>query len=313
MTEKEQKKLERLDKITEELHATTWYPIQWAQQVLRKTRDEGKISSDVLYAKLQTNLHEIRDKNGTLLMYAWVNIPLVYTQLVTIAVHIYFLVALFGRQYLTPTRYIGAAGDYVPVPSGTPNSVNLVGHDDTVLDFYVPFFTILQFIFYFGWLKVAETLINPFGEDDDDIDVNYIVDRNFQISLLMVGMDGGEDDEEDLDADTFGDTLPPPALPHTVSSLKTKEPAPVLPTDNILITKAEDEDGMTLVDHDASEFVSLSTPLALRRNISCKSNTSSQFGAQKHTTVDMVKTVLGKKTVSDKNENEDDKLQSKCS
>ena len=39
-----------------------------------------------------------------LLLYGWVNIPLVYTQLVTIAVNVYFLVALFGRQYLTPTK-----------------------------------------------------------------------------------------------------------------------------------------------------------------------------------------------------------------
>ena len=39
-----------------------------------------------------------------LLLYGWVNIPLVYTQLVTMAVNVYFLVALFGRQYLTPTK-----------------------------------------------------------------------------------------------------------------------------------------------------------------------------------------------------------------
>jgi hypothetical protein len=33
-----------------------------------------------------------------------------------------------------------------------------------------------------GWLKVAESLINRFGEDDDHLEVNWLVDRNLQVS-----------------------------------------------------------------------------------------------------------------------------------
>ncbi|KAI6188316.1 RUN domain containing protein [Aphelenchoides besseyi] len=35
------------------------------------------------------------------------------------------------------------------------------------IDLYVPIMTILQFLFYIGWVKVAEVLLNPLGDDDD--------------------------------------------------------------------------------------------------------------------------------------------------
>jgi bestrophin-1 len=48
-------------------------------------------------------------------------------------------------------------------------------------DLYIPVFTILEFIAYMGWIKVAEALLNPFGSDDEDLDINYLLDRNFQV------------------------------------------------------------------------------------------------------------------------------------
>uniref|UniRef100_UPI001EAED904 bestrophin-3-like n=1 Tax=Oncorhynchus gorbuscha TaxID=8017 RepID=UPI001EAED904 len=83
---------------------------------------------------------------------------------VTLAVYTFIFACIIGRQFLDPAQ-------------GYP------GHDQ---DFYVPIFTMLQFFFYSGWLKVAEQLINPFGEDDDDFEANWCIDRNLQVSLIAV-------------------------------------------------------------------------------------------------------------------------------
>lgn len=37
-------------------------------------------------------------------------------------------------------------------------------------------------------LKVAEQLINPFGEDDDDYDINWLLDRHWAVSYHLVGV-----------------------------------------------------------------------------------------------------------------------------
>lgn len=33
-----------------------------------------------------------------------------------------------------------------------------------------------------GWMKVAEILLNPMGEDEDDFELNFIIDNNLKVS-----------------------------------------------------------------------------------------------------------------------------------
>lgn len=54
-------------------------------------------------------------------------------QVVTIAVYTFFVTCLIGRQFLDPAQ-------------------GYAGHE---LDLGVPVFTLLQFFFYVGWLKVG--------------------------------------------------------------------------------------------------------------------------------------------------------------
>merc|ERR1719225_2541917 len=109
----------------------------------------------------------------------WVSVPLVYTQVVTLAVYFYFTAALIGAQWINPE-----SEEAYKTAHGIP-----VTRTGTRLDMFYPFFLTIQFAFYFGWLKVAETLINPFGEDDDDFELNRLIDRHCQVGYLIVEHD----------------------------------------------------------------------------------------------------------------------------
>ena len=61
-----------------------------------------------------------------------------------------------------------------------------------------------EFLFYVGWLTVAKIMLNPFGKDDDDIDINYIIDRNLETSFRIVN-DAEDDHEPDVMRNNAGD------------------------------------------------------------------------------------------------------------
>ncbi|XP_063164659.1 bestrophin-3 [Candoia aspera] len=145
-------------------HLKYWIPFVWFGNLAAKARQDGRIRDSVDLQTLMNEMNRYRSWCSLLFGYDWVGIPLVYTQVVTLAVYTFFFTCLIGRQFLDPDQ-------------GIP------GHD---LDLYIPIFTLLQFFFYAGWLKVAEQLINPFGEDDDDFETNWCIDRNLQVSLLAV-------------------------------------------------------------------------------------------------------------------------------
>ncbi|XP_036381222.1 bestrophin-2 [Megalops cyprinoides] len=160
MTREERKKFESL----QSPYNKYWMPCVWFTNLAALARCEGRIKDDNTLKLLLEELNAFRGNCSMLFHYDMISVPLVYTQVVTLAVYSFFFVCLIGRQFLDPTQ-------------GYP------GHD---LDLYIPIFTLLQFFFYTGWLKVAEQLINPFGEDDDDFETNWLIDRNFQVSMMAV-------------------------------------------------------------------------------------------------------------------------------
>ena len=77
-----------------------------------------------------------------------------YTQVVSLAVYSFFCATLLGRQWLDPDRV-----------------------DVTQVDYVFPFFTVLQFLFYVGWLKVSVISVVELAESiQDDIGVFHLLD-----------------------------------------------------------------------------------------------------------------------------------------
>lgn len=187
--------IEALDDVSTP-HGKWWIPFVWCCNLIKHARKQGRIADNYLLKSLIDEISAYRGSLGMLYSYDWISVPLVYTQVTTLAVYTFFLGCTFGRQYLDPDQ-------------------NYPGHN---IDLYIPFFTILQFFFYMGWLKVAEQLINPFGEDDDDFEMNWIIDRNMQVSLLTT------DDLygliPPLEKDLYYGEPPPDYLPYTKSSIK---------------------------------------------------------------------------------------------
>ncbi|XP_044528717.1 bestrophin-4 [Gracilinanus agilis] len=166
MSQEEQQKFESLHSDFNKY----WVPCVWFTNLAAQARREGRVRDDIALGLLLDELNQYRGKCSLLFHYDWISIPLVYTQVVTIAVYSFFAFCLIGRQFLEGAE-APESGQEIPLGN---------------LDLYVPLTTLLQFFFYAGWLKVAEQIINPFGEDDDDFETNQLIDRNLQVSLLSV-------------------------------------------------------------------------------------------------------------------------------
>ncbi|XP_072031912.1 bestrophin-4-like [Amphiura filiformis] len=176
-------------------HPKYWIPCAWYINLLRKADSEKKISNAPGMKTLLDELNRFREKCDGLYSFDWIEVPVVYTQVVTLAVYSYFVASLFSHQFLRDA----SEWKYYRI------------------DLYIPFSCLMELVFYIGWLKVAEKIMDPFGDDEHDFDMNVIVDRNWQVSYLTV------DNIYDLNMPLLKDPYFQEAsigLPHTKASSK---------------------------------------------------------------------------------------------
>ncbi|XP_071745266.1 uncharacterized protein [Lepeophtheirus salmonis] len=188
-----------------------WMPLVWATHIVDMARKEQKIKSDPAVQTILKEISSIRAGLTGVQHYDTISVPLVYTQVVTLAVYSYFAAALMGAQWVIPESQEDYKTTY-KLPTFKHETVDgEFGYQP--INLYFPFFLMLQFIFYVGWLKVAEILINPFGEDDDDFELNYIIDRHFRVAYMIV--DEMHDNNPELLKDIHWNETVPNNLPYT--------------------------------------------------------------------------------------------------
>jgi len=192
-------------KLDEKVVANKWFlPLVWTAKMIADGLESGAVHAPTATC-LMDEVTGIRAKLTGILTYDWIAVPLVYTQVVTLGVYFYFIAALFGSQWVMPA---------------TEEAHSMIYKTTARLDLFYPFFVTLQFIFYIGWLKVAETLINPFGEDDDDFELNRLIDRHVQVGFLIVDP---LVETPDLLKDKYWDDIIPQEMLYTVGSIAEQE------------------------------------------------------------------------------------------
>jgi len=266
---------------------TYWVPCTWFIFRLQEATKKGKLLNQYALENIMREFCEFRAKCGLLWCYDWVSIPMVYTQVVTLATYLFFVFTIIGRQKI----------DYAAVPGGRMPS----GRLPLDIDLYFPIYTVLQFFFYMGLLKVAEQLINPFGDDDEDFELNWLIDRHVKASFLGVDILMNPDRIPPLVKDYYWDKQDCP-IPYTEAAIHFKKKTYRGSADEITVPQDKSHMVLPEIEEESDEETKLSLTSLLLES----SNILTNIGMGQMTSVEPLpslgsRTSLGSKSREEEN------------
>ena len=101
----------------------------------------------------------LKKSGGSVIKFAGNNIPVALIQSVTIAIYCFGFTSVLGHQF---------------------NEANVY---TSLISCYLPFLYAMPYFLYYAWLQVGRIAANPFGEDEDDIDVVDLFQQHVADSL----------------------------------------------------------------------------------------------------------------------------------
>lgn len=132
----------------------------WLNILLRDTCQKGYFSVANDFGRNIDAIQVLKKGGGNVIKFASKNVPVALIQAVTLAIYCYGVVSVLSHQiekhYLT-----SVLSGYFPLPYALP------------------------FFFYYAWLKVGRIAIDPFGSDEDDIDILNIFDCHINGAMRL--------------------------------------------------------------------------------------------------------------------------------
>jgi len=152
---------------TEDMEAASFkwnIPLVWANESIKQSKFGDTVLVPVEHKQLLNAVRAFQEKLQRVNRYVEYPIPTVYKQVVMFAVCSFFSLAVVAEQELIYDQ----------------------GEEKETFNVGFPIFLLLKFVFIAGWLSVAETIRNPFGEDEEDVNVVRCLDYNIWIASVVV-------------------------------------------------------------------------------------------------------------------------------
>ncbi|CAI2348913.1 unnamed protein product [Caenorhabditis sp. 36 PRJEB53466] len=249
-----------------------WVPINWANSLALEAHQNKNIDQPTAFNNLVLAIKEFRVAMETLIKFDSVPIPIAYPQVVFLAVRVYFTICIISRQFLISDL-----------------------KSKTQMDWPVPIMTCLELIFVIGWMKVAEVLLNPLGEDDDDFEINWIIDKNISTGMAIVDTTHGY--HPGLVNDKFADPNYLPAyatdsqLPRTLTGSAAKVEL-AAPDDEVKIVRVIPENAPATTER--TSIFNRKAQSLRNRTVSISSNNVESPSAERKFNLSMPATLLSK-------------------
>ena len=106
----------------------------------------------------------LKKSGGNVIKFASNNIPTALIQSVTIAIYCFGFISVIGHQFSERSTYT------------------------RIISGYLPFLYAMPYFLYYAWLKVGRIAADPFGEDEDDIDIVALFRSHVADSIRQRGI-----------------------------------------------------------------------------------------------------------------------------